>query len=81
VGQIVLLACAAAVFPTLIAYVAVMISRPEPRALLLAFYLGGLISSLTSGVVVLASARLRHWSLSRLNLSRGRGEAPHLART
>ena len=38
----------------LIACVAVMISRPEPRGLLLAFYLGGLISSLTSGVVVLA---------------------------
>ena len=53
-GQIVLLAFAAAVFPMLIACVAVMISRPEPRGLLLAFYLGGLISSLTSGVVVLA---------------------------
>jgi Sap, sulfolipid-1-addressing protein len=53
-GQIVLLAFGAAVFPTLIACVAVMISRPAPRGLLLAFYLGGLISSLTSGVVVLA---------------------------
>jgi Sap, sulfolipid-1-addressing protein len=53
-GQILLLAFAAAVFPTLIACVAVMISRPEPRGLLLAFYLGGLISSLTAGVVVLA---------------------------
>jgi hypothetical protein len=38
----------------LIACVAVMISRPEPRGRLLAFYLGGLIASLTSGVVVLA---------------------------
>jgi Sap-like sulfolipid-1-addressing protein len=53
-GQIVLLAIGAAVFPTLIACVAVMISRPEPRGLLLAFYLGGLISSVTSGIVVLA---------------------------
>ena len=53
-GQIVLLAFGAAVFPTLIACVAVMISRPEPRGLLLAFYLGGLISSFTSGVVVMA---------------------------
>ena len=53
-GQIILLAFAAAVFPTLIACVAVMISRPEPRRLLLAFYLGGLIASLTAGVVVLA---------------------------
>jgi Sap, sulfolipid-1-addressing protein len=53
-GQIVLLGLAAAVFPTLIACVAVIISRPEPRGLLLAFYLGGLIVSLTAGVVVLA---------------------------
>ena len=53
-GQIILLAVAAAVFPTLIACVAVMISRPEPRGLLLAFYFGGLIASLTAGVVVLA---------------------------
>jgi Sap, sulfolipid-1-addressing protein len=53
-AQIVLLAFAAAVFPTLIACVAVMISRPEPHGLLLAFYLGGLLASLTSGVVVLA---------------------------
>jgi Sap, sulfolipid-1-addressing protein len=53
-AQIILLAFAAAVFPTLIACVAVMISRPEPRGLLLAFYLGGLAASLPSGVVVLA---------------------------
>jgi len=53
-GQIVVLAIGAAVFPSLIACVAVMISRPAPRGLLLAFYLGGLISSLTSGAVVLA---------------------------
>ena len=53
--HIVLLACAAAVFPTLIACVAVMISRPEPRRLLLAFYVGGLIASVTSGIVVAAS--------------------------
>ena len=53
-GQIILLAFGAAVFPTLIACVAVMISRPEPRGLLLAFYLGGVIVSLVSGVVVLA---------------------------
>lgn len=37
-GQIVFLAFGAAVFPTLIACVAIMISQPEPRRLLLAFY-------------------------------------------
>jgi Sap, sulfolipid-1-addressing protein len=54
-GHIVLLALAAAVFPTLIACVAIMISRPEPRGLLLGFYLGGVIASVTSGIVVLAA--------------------------
>ena len=54
-GKIVLLAFAAAVFPTLIACVAIMISRPEPRGLLLAFYAGGLIASMTSGIFVLAA--------------------------
>lgn len=54
-GHIVLLAFAAAVFPTLIACVAIMISRPAPRRLLTAFYIGGLIASLASGVLVLAN--------------------------
>ena len=53
-AHIVLLALAAAVFPTLIACVAIMISRPEPRTLLLAFYAGGVLVSVTAGVVVLA---------------------------
>jgi len=54
-GRIILLAFAAAIFPTLIACVAVMISRPEPRGLLLAFYLGGLIVSVGTGIAVLAT--------------------------
>lgn len=53
-ARVVLLALGAAVFPTLIACVALMISRPEPRGLLLAFYAGGVIVSIISGVVVLA---------------------------
>jgi hypothetical protein len=53
-AHIVLLALAAAVVPTLIACVAIMISRPEPRRLLLAFYAGGVLVSVTAGVVVLA---------------------------
>jgi hypothetical protein len=54
VGPIILLAFGAAVFPTLLACVAIMISRPEPRRLLLAFYAGGLLTSVASGIVVLA---------------------------
>jgi hypothetical protein len=52
-ARIVLLALGAAVFPLLLACVAIMISRKEPRRLLLAFYAGGLIISLTSGFIVL----------------------------
>lgn len=53
-AHIVLLALAAAVFPTLIACVAIMISRTEPRRLLVAFYAGGVIVSVSAGVVVLS---------------------------
>ena len=53
-GQIILLALGAAVFPTLLACVAILISRPSPRPLLLAFYAGALITSVTGGVIVLA---------------------------
>src|SRR6476660_4743630 len=53
-ADIVLLGIGAAVFPTLIACTAIMISRPEPRRLLLAFYAGGMIVSITAGFVVLA---------------------------
>jgi hypothetical protein len=52
-AHIVLLALAAAVFPTLIACVAIIISRPEPRRLLLAFYAGGVLASVGAGIVVL----------------------------
>ena len=41
--------------PTLIACVAIIISRPEPRRLLLAFYAGGLIVSVTAGILLLAA--------------------------
>ena len=53
-AHIVLLGLAAAVFPTLIACVAIMISRPEPRRLLVAFYAGGALVSLSAGIVVLS---------------------------
>ena len=52
-GDVVLLALAAAVVPALLACVAVLLARPKPRRLLLAFYLGGLIVSVTAGLVIL----------------------------
>jgi hypothetical protein len=52
-AHIVLLALGAAVFPTLIACVAIMISRPEPRRILLAFYAGGVLASVGAGIAVL----------------------------
>ena len=52
-AHIILLALAAAVFPTLIACVAIILSRPEPLRLLVGFYAGGLIVSLSAGIVVL----------------------------
>ncbi len=53
-GLILLLAFGACVFPMLLACVAIIFSRPDPRWLLLAFYTGGLLTSLTTGFVVLA---------------------------
>jgi hypothetical protein len=51
--KIVLLAFGAAIFPALLACVAILLSRPEPRRLILAFYLGGLLVSLVTGFAVL----------------------------
>jgi Sap, sulfolipid-1-addressing protein len=53
-GSIIVLAFGACFFPTLLACVAIMISRPEPRWLLIAFYAGGLLTSVGAGIVVLA---------------------------
>lgn len=50
---IVLLALGAAFFPALLACVAILISRPEPRRLMFVFYLGGLTVSLASGIAVM----------------------------
>ncbi len=59
-GQIVLLALGSAVFPTLLACVAILISRPQPRWMLLAFYAGGLMTSITAGIVVLTLFKHGH---------------------
>jgi Sap, sulfolipid-1-addressing protein len=53
-GSIILLAFGASVFPTLLACVAIIISRPAPRLLLMAFYAGGLVTSVSTGIAVLA---------------------------
>jgi hypothetical protein len=52
-AKVVVLAFGAAFFPALLACVAILISRPEPRRLILAFYLGGLLVSVVAGIVVL----------------------------
>lgn len=54
-GSIILLALGACVFPLLLACVAIIISRPEPRSLLIAFYTGGLLTSVSTGIAVLAA--------------------------
>jgi hypothetical protein len=47
------LACAAAMYPTLLAGVIVMLTRPAPMPLLVGFLLGGLLISLASGLIIL----------------------------
>jgi hypothetical protein len=51
--EILLLAAGSAVFPMLLAGVAVLLSRENPAPLLLAFWLGGLTTSVTAGIVIL----------------------------
>jgi Sap, sulfolipid-1-addressing protein len=46
------LAFAAALYPTLLAGVIVILSRPAPKRLLVAFLLGGLLISVTSGLII-----------------------------
>ena len=46
------LAFAAAVYPTLLAGVIVILGRPAPRPLLLGFLLGGLLISMTAGAII-----------------------------
>lgn len=53
-ARIIALGLAAAVFPLLLACVALLISRPNPRRLLVGFYLGGLAISVASGLWVLS---------------------------
>ncbi|MEI7560089.1 MAG: GAP family protein [Actinomycetes bacterium] len=51
-GPIVILALGSSVFPTLLAGVAILLSRDKPAKLLLAFWLGGLTVSVIAGILI-----------------------------
>jgi hypothetical protein len=53
VGHTIVLALAAAVYPTILAAVIVILGRPHARQLLLGFLAGGMIMSVAAGLVVL----------------------------
>jgi Sap, sulfolipid-1-addressing protein len=53
VAQVFGLAIAAAFYPVLLAGVLLILTRPEPRGLLLAFLIGGMVVSLIAGAVIL----------------------------
>ena len=68
-AQIFLLALGSSVFPALLAGAAVILSRDKPARLLLAFWIGGLMTSISSGLAILAifgehAAALDHGSKS-----------------
>jgi hypothetical protein len=60
VGEIILLAFGASIFPLLLACVAIMISRPDPRWLLFAFYAGGMVISVAIGIAIVALLKNGH---------------------
>lgn len=51
-GNILVLAAAAAVYPTLLAFVLVVLSRPQPARLLAAYLLGGYIAGIGIGCII-----------------------------
>jgi hypothetical protein len=55
VAHIFVLALAAAVYPTLLAGVIIMLTRPSPAGQLTAFLAGGMILSVTAGLLILAA--------------------------
>ena len=52
-GMIILEALGSAVFPALIACVAIIMAQPHPRRLLFAFFAGGMLTSVTAGLLIL----------------------------
>jgi hypothetical protein len=59
VGSIILLALAAAVYPQLLAVVLIILTRPNPRPLLWACYLAGLVVSVGGSVLIFAAFQSR----------------------
>jgi hypothetical protein len=59
-GHIFLLALAAAVYPTLLAGVVLILTRPRPARLLLAFLLGGMTISIVLGMAIVTALRTSH---------------------
>jgi len=55
VGQVILLAFAAALNPTLVAASTVMMLLPNPKRLMLGYLLGALMTSITLGLVIISS--------------------------
>ncbi|MSX12587.1 MAG: GAP family protein, partial [Actinobacteria bacterium] len=51
--QILLYAIGSAFFPALLAGVSVILTRDRPAALLLAFYIGGMLVSISVGLILL----------------------------
>jgi len=64
IGDILLLAIGSAVFPALLAGAAVILSREHPEWLLVAFWLGGLLTSVTAGIVIVSLFGVQSESLS-----------------
>jgi len=63
VFEILILAAGSAVFPMLLAGVAVLLSREKPASLLIAFWLGGFTTSITAGIIILQAFGERASSL------------------
>jgi hypothetical protein len=76
-GTILLLALAAAVYPQLLAVVVIILTRPAPRPLLLASYLGSFVVSVAAGVAIVAVFRSRETIAG--TSSRSIGSATYLA--
>jgi hypothetical protein len=74
---ILLLGLAAAVYPQLLAVVVVILTRPNPKPLLWACYLGSLALGVGAGIAILATFRSRG-SIAGTS-SRGLGPAAYLA--
>jgi Sap, sulfolipid-1-addressing protein len=55
VVNVLVLAVASAVSPTILAVVIVVLSRPNPRRLLLAYLIGGMLTSIAVGIAVVTS--------------------------